>query len=131
MEQQKKKEKRNDKILLVCMMVLAVVCGFFVWIYQKETTHHPIVVVRVNDVVIGSYPLEEDASIPIETKNHGYNLLVIKNGSARIMKASCPDKICVHHTSIRKNGQAIVCLPNKVVIEIESQEEDAIDMSTN
>lgn len=55
----------------------------------------------------------------IISQNGQENILIIKNGKAKITSASCPDKICVSHKAISKSGETIICLPNKVVVEIE------------
>ena len=35
-------------------------------------------------------------------------------------KATCPDGICVSHTPIFRDGESIVCLPQRVVITVVS-----------
>ena len=49
--------------------------------------------------------------------------------------ADCPDKDCVNQGWISRPGQMIVCLPNRLVIKIESdkltQEEDVDAVSFN
>ena len=42
--------------------------------------------------------------------------------------ADCPDQICVHQRAISKNGESIICLPNKVVVSIEGAEDSQIDV---
>ena len=37
-------------------------------------------------------------------------------------KADCKDQICADHKAIEKSGETIVCLPHKVVIEIQSED---------
>ncbi len=64
------------------------------------------------------YNIDKDLTIDIVSENNHTNTLVIKDGKASITSADCPDKICVNHRSISKVGETIVCLPNKVVIEI-------------
>ena len=48
------------------------------------------------------------------------NTLVIKDGAADMISADCPDQICVKHAPISNVGETIICLPNKVVVTIES-----------
>ncbi len=55
----------------------------------------------------------------------------IKDGQADITKAYCPDKICVDQRPVSRQGESLVCLPNKVVVEIENGGEPEIDGSTN
>lgn len=56
-----------------------------------------------------------------------YNLLVCQKGSIQMMQSSCPDKICVHHSSIERNGESIICLPHKLVVEITNGKEKELD----
>ena len=38
--------------------------------------------------------------------------------------ANCPDKYCVHQNPIHSAGEVIVCLPNKLVVEITGKQSD-------
>ena len=58
------------------------------------------------------------------------NTLVIENGKADMISADCPDKLCVKQHAISSNGETIVCLPNKVVVEIEDGESSQFDTHT-
>ena len=58
------------------------------------------------------------------------NTLVIENGKADMISADCPDKLCVNQHAISSNGETIVCLPNKVVVEVEDGEEAQFDTQT-
>ncbi|MFQ5866912.1 MAG: NusG domain II-containing protein [bacterium] len=42
----------------------------------------------------------------------------VKEGRIRVLKSDCPQKICVQTGWISKPGQTIICVPNKVLIEI-------------
>ena len=55
----------------------------------------------------------------------------IKDGEADMISADCPDKLCVHQKAISKDGESIICLPNQVVVEIESSESSEYDAVTN
>ena len=59
----------------------------------------------------------QDTSFRIETK-YGYNDVVIENNEVNIIDANCPTKVCVNTKIANKEGDLIVCLPHKVVIEI-------------
>ena len=48
----------------------------------------------------------------------GKCILVIFDGKADMESADCPNQICVHHSAISHTGETIVCLPNRVVIEV-------------
>ena len=85
------------------------------------------VTVTVDGKLFGKYSLNEKRSIEIKTEN-GYNVLVIDNGVAYVKEASCPDGICSSHRPVRYNGQSIICLPNKVVIEVSSDSQGQPDI---
>ena len=56
-------------------------------------------------------------NIPIETQ-FGYNLIEIGDGNVRVIEASCPDELDVKQGYISMPGEIIVCLPNRLVVEI-------------
>ena len=39
-----------------------------------------------------------------------------------MIEADCPDLICVHHKPISRQGESIVCLPHKVIVEVTGEE---------
>lgn len=86
------------------------------------------VTVKVKGEITGVYSLAEDQEIEI---NKGTNILQIKNGQADMISADCPDKLCVHQKAISKNHESIICLPNKVIVEIESSENSELDAVAN
>ena len=82
--------------------------------------------VTVDGEVLGEYSLDEDTEIRIGD-NEKYNLLLIKDGVAQISEASCPDKLCVNQGKISFDGQSLICLPNKVVVEVKGGEQSNYD----
>ena len=63
--------------------------------------------------------------------NGGTNILTIKNGKAKMTDADCPDQLCVHQKAASKNHESIICLPNKVVVEVDGSEESEFDAVAN
>ena len=84
-----------------------------------------MVKVTVDGKVYGMYSLAKDREVEIKTEN-GYNILVIENGKAYVKDASCPDGICSSHRPIQYSGASIICLPNRVVVSIESNNGDGV-----
>ena len=76
--------------------------------------------VRVDGQVVAEYPLSEDRTVTLSTgaDGQGRNLLRIRDGRAEVLEASCPDGICVAHRPIFREGETIVCLPNRLIITI-------------
>ena len=93
---------------------------------QKGAT----VVVSVDGKEVASFPLDEDTVYNIGGYHGGENILEVKDGKAHLTDASCPDKLCVNMGYISKSGQSIICLPNKVVIEIKGNTKDNNNFDT-
>lgn len=53
----------------------------------------------------------------------GDSYVEISEGRVRMVDSACPDKLCVRTGWISRPGESIVCLPNRVVIEIKSGED--------
>ena len=66
----------------------------------------------------------EDRTIEIDNEGHT-NVIVIEDGTVRMESSSCKNQICVDHGRISLIGDSIVCLPNRVVVEIEGKGGDA------
>ena len=83
--------------------------------------------ITVSGKLYGTYSLYEDQTIHI-VQGSNENHVVIKNGSAHMTGASCSGQDCVHQHPISKSGESIVCLPNRVILEITGGEKayDAI-----
>ena len=54
---------------------------------------------------------------PQQTDNQS-TVRITVDGSVCMKSASCPDQICVKTKAIRTVGSSIICLPNKVIVEI-------------
>lgn len=108
--------KRNDILLIVGIVLTALLAAGIYWlfIYKEGTT----VQVSINGKVTASFPLDTDTTYTIKTADGGINVLEIKNGAARIAEANCPDELCVHQKKISHQGENLICLPHKVMVDI-------------
>ena len=85
--------------------------------FQKEE-QQGMLKITVDGKQYGTYSLSKDRTIEINDTN----ICEIKDGKVTMIEADCPDKLCVHQKAISTKGGTIVCLPNKVVLEIDSSE---------
>lgn len=54
-------------------------------------------------------------------------VFVVRDGAIAVESSDCPDKTCVRMGFISRTGQKIVCLPNKVVVSVESGGDTKLD----
>ena len=108
---------RNDIIFIAAILLVAAVGLLYLFGFRSDGD---TVRVTVDGEIYGIYSLSEDITEDIITGEEGSNLnrLIISDGKAYIETASCPDGICVSHKPIFRNGESIVCLPNKVVVTV-------------
>lgn len=103
--------KRADGRLVLAVLAIAVFWILCAKLFGKEGSE---AVVYVDSAEYARCPLAMDNEIVIgET-----NTIVIERGQVFMKAAECPDQICVRHKPISKDGESIVCLPNRVVVEI-------------
>ena len=57
----------------------------------------------------------------------GKMILEIKDERIRVKKSDCPRQICVSRGWIKRPGQVIVCVPNKILIEIKKPAAPLLD----
>lgn len=119
------KKIKNDVIFIAALILAFVLIGACLLILGD---HGDTVTVTVNGKSYGEYPLDRDTEVEI-LSDGGYNRLVIRDGCAFVESASCPDGICSAHKPISRSGESIICLPNKVVISISSENENEHDLS--
>lgn len=117
--------KKNDWRLAALVLVIAAV--FYLINTFLVHDNGSTVTVKVDGEVFGTYSLDEEREIDIG----GTNRLVIRDGKADMTWADCPDKLCVHQKAIGRDGETIVCLPNKVVAEVHGPDGDGLDAVAN
>lgn len=117
--------KKNDILFAIGIFLIAI--AFMLMFWKIGSVDVGSVTVTMNGELVGTYSLKKNQEIPIGETNY----LVIEDGHADMIKADCPDQICVNHKSISKNGETIVCLPNKVIVEVVGGEEADVDAVSN
>lgn len=92
---------------------------------QTATATTKQAVLRVDGKEIRSFDLVEGQktyTYRYEDPDGDYNLIEVDGDRIRIKEANCGDQICVRRGWAKKNGETIVCLPHKLVIEITATE---------
>lgn len=119
---------RNDVLFIAAILLLSAVGLVYLFVLRPGGD---TVKVTVDGVLCGTYSLSEPRTEEIRTGEDGgeINRLIIRDGKAYMEYASCPDGICVSHRPIFRNGESIVCLPNRVVVTVVTEHDpDAPDI---
>lgn len=79
---------------------------------------------RISGKVIKTFNLNKNQTWTYRDKDGDYNKIQVKNGEIAVVEANCKDQIDVQRGYISKTGEAIVCLPHNLVIEVMSGQKD-------
>lgn len=112
------KMKKKDIILIAAVLAISLISLVAIKMTQKDGKE---VIVTVEGKEVYKTSIKKDQIYQIPEKN-GTNVMQIKDGKVTMKKADCKDQICADHKAIEKSGETIVCLPHKVVIEIQSED---------
>lgn len=119
-----KSTKKPSKPLADCILIAALIAlaaiSYIILNMGKPEGH--TVIIRENGEVYGEYPLSVNAEIDVD----GLLTVVIEGGGVYVKNAVCPDKLCERKGKISKGGEAIVCLPGNVSVEISGGEYDFV-----
>lgn len=103
--------KKKEVALIAFLTAAALLLWGGLTIHSKNKNE--MIHITVDGEEYGTWSLSKDGTIKIgET-----NVCEIKDGKVRMIKADCPDHLCMKQAPVDKNGGMIACLPNKVIIE--------------
>lgn len=109
------KIKLTNKILISGVIVLAAIIGIVVLVWTASMPKGDVLVIHKGNKVVERIDLskvKEPYTIDLKT-----NVVYVEKDGATMKSAKCPDLICVHTGKITKNSEAIICAPNKIIVE--------------
>lgn len=110
--------KKADIILFIILVSI----GFLLsWLAYSAGRTGGEAVVTVDGKVYGVYNLNKNQTITVK-QNNNTNKITIKNGQVQMTYSSCKNQVCVKEGAISKTNQSIVCLPNRVMVEIRGKD---------
>ncbi|NLY20796.1 MAG: NusG domain II-containing protein [Tissierellia bacterium] len=124
--------KKGDVILIIGIVLFSLSSIFYIKNFLNRDTDTKYLSVQVNGQEINAIDIldpDNDQEFEINTE-YGKNTVIIEDGYVRIRSANCPDQVCVIHKKISKTGETIVCLPNKLVLEIKGDNNDEIEIDS-
>lgn len=104
----------GDRWLVAALLVL----GFSMLLAVGQSAPGSRVVIRVDDKVIFTAPLDEERHVNIPGPV-GPTRVGIVNGSVSVEQASCPQRICMGMAPASDGGDMVACVPNRLLIVVE------------
>ena len=111
---------KTTKLILAALLLVVAASAAFLLLKPEEPAH-PVARITVTGTTVNEIALDS-ASLPQTFTYEGVggftNTIVAEQGRIRVSEAGCPDQVCVHQGWISDGTVPIVCLPNKLIIEI-------------
>ena len=111
---------KATKFLLGALLLAAVASAAFLLLKPEEPSR-PVARITLNGTIVNEIDLDSELlpkTFTYEGVGGFTNTIVAEKGRIRVESAGCPDQVCVHQGWISDGTVPIVCLPNKLIIEI-------------
>ncbi len=112
-----------DKILIAGLVIVTLTSFPAIRHFHREGEG---VVIEVDGGEVGNFSLGEDRLISVDGKL-GTTRVAISEKGVRVLDSPCPYKLCVKSGAIDRSGETLVCLPNRVVVRITGNGQEAVD----
>ena len=113
--------KQNAWFWILLFVALAAACaGFYL---LRGGTGGVTAVVYVDGEVYDTYDLSAVVfpyEVTVETE-YGYNTIRVGRGTIEVAEADCSEQVCVRQGAISDSLIPIVCLPHRLVIQIDDE----------
>jgi hypothetical protein len=118
---------RRWDLIIIFVLILLSFLPFTVFSYQQsginEENSQYVAVITVDNKIVKEITLTGNAGtevFDITQPDLDTNTIEVRDNQIRIKAATCSDQVCVLTGFISKPGETIVCLPHKLVIEIQA-----------
>ena len=105
----------NKRLIIIFLFVFLVFVAGAV-VINRIQPEEKTAIISVNGKKVKEIDLNKDDTFDLKT-DRGQNKITVKDGEIFVAEADCSDKLCMRHGSLKNKYDAIVCLPNKVVME--------------
>lgn len=114
-------------LVIILLLILLSFLPLVIFGYQQgqvaANENETLAVLRVNGKELKTFDLSDAKktyTYKYVDEDGDYNLIEVSDGKIRVKDTNCGDLICVRRGWISKKGESIVCLPHKLVIDIQS-----------
>lgn len=120
--------KRWDVMIVLSLILLSFLpMMVFSYIQAEKVTENStnVAVISVNGKEVRRITLTNNTNheiFDVYSEDGDVNTIEVKENQIRIKAADCSDQVCVLTGFISKPGETIVCLPHKVLVEIQTED---------
>ena len=122
--------KKLDIVIIAVLLIISFIPEIVFGISVGRNYNDTYAEITVNGELYSKIPLSDhkgEEYVDISIDGHK-NKILIEDDTIRMIDADCPDSLCIYQGKISRVGQSLVCLPNKVMIEIKGDFVDDDDI---
>lgn len=111
---------RKTKLWAAVLGGFCLLCALL-WLVLSSVGGGTVAVISVDGSELERVDLSsvtESYDIQIDTQ-YGHNTVHVEPGRISVTEADCPDGVCVRQGAISRGGVPVICMPHRLVIEIE------------
>ena len=116
---------KKDVLIIAAALIL---CAVALLLFGKGRGGDTVRV-YLDDELYKEASLKEDQTITVEQSNGSINEIRIQNGGVYMQYSTCDNQLCIHQGEVtpenaekRPLGSWIICLPNRVTVELVPEE---------
>lgn len=99
------------------VVLAGLLCVLYLFQSLWSSEHATKVQIRLGDKIYATYSLNQQREVHVHGKL-GDAVISIAQGKARFAKSPCHTQYCVHQGWLTRAGQAAICLPNQISLEL-------------
>lgn len=122
--------KKAD-IYIILFIFLIISASFFASFFNMSHKNGDTLNIIIDGKITYSYeiPFSEKQVIEIDN-SFGYNKIIAEGNSVYVENSDCNGKDCIKMGKINSGGDFIICIPHKLLIEIENHNKEGLDAIT-
>ena len=118
---------RNRRILLIACAAVLLLCAVLLLTAGRGRTPvtEDTVIITVNGREYTRVPLSAPRTVTVSQSDGSVNVIEVTAEGAVMLSSTCKNQLCVHmgqvtrdNWELRPNGAFIICLPNRVSVEL-------------
>lgn len=112
---------KADKLLIFLVFLVAIGTSFY-FKNSVSTDGETYVSIQVEGKEVEKIIFDKAVvgrTMKIKT-DYGFAEVEIGDGEVWLNSSTCPDQLCIKSGKISRSGEMLVCLPNKIVVEVKN-----------
>lgn len=118
-------DKKNAVVIAAVAALALLLLGFAVLRPQVKTAEENMAIITVDGKEYARVPLSRPQTVTVRQKDGSVNVIEVTERGAVMQSSTCGNQLCVKMGEVtldnwqfRPNQQFIICLPNRVSVEL-------------